>query len=60
MAKFAYTIQIEASTEKEADTKMQALSTMASRLTARELDKLAWIIKNDPAKTAIAKKALGV
>jgi len=60
MAKFSYDINIEASNETEADTKMKALTTLASKLSVKELDKLAWIIKNDPAKTALAKKALGV
>lgn len=60
MKKFSYDITIEASTETEADTKMKALTTLAAKLSAKELDKLAWIVKNDPVKTAIAKKALGV
>ena len=60
MKKFNYTITIEAPSEAEADTKMKALITLASKLSAKELDKLAWIVKNDPIKTAIAKKALGV
>lgn len=60
MKKFNYDITIEASTEQEADTKMKALITLAGKLNAKELDKLAWIVKNDPVKTAIAKKALGV
>lgn len=60
MAKFSYTLQIDAPLEKEADTKMKALSVLASKLSAKELDKLADIIKNDPVKTAMAKKALGV
>lgn len=53
-------MHIEAQSETEADTKMKALVTLASKLTARELDKLAWVVKNDPGKTALAKKALGV
>lgn len=60
MAKHSYELSLEAATNKEADTKMQALVTLASRLTANELEKLAWIVKNDPVKTAMAKKALGV
>lgn len=58
--KFSYSIQIEAALEKEADTKMKAVSVLASRLTAKELEKLADIIKNDPVKTQMAKKYLGV
>ena len=60
MKKFNYEITIEAPSEAEADTKMKAITILASKLSAKELDKLAWIVKNDPVKTAIAKKALGV
>jgi len=60
MKKYSYTINIEAQSESEADTKMKALVTLASKLSAKELDKLAWVVKNDPAKTALAKQALGV
>ncbi len=60
MAKHSYEINIEASSEKEADSKMKSLTVLASRLTEKELAKLADIIKNDPVKTAMAKKALGV
>jgi len=60
MAKFNYDISIEAPTEQEADTKMSALTVLASRLNAKELEKLAHIVKNDPVKLSLAKKALGV
>lgn len=60
MKKYGYDISIEAASEAEADTKMKALISLASKLSAKELDKLAWIVKNDPVKTAMAKKALGV
>jgi hypothetical protein len=60
MKKFNYEMTIEAQSEPEADTKMQALTTLAGKLTAKELEKLAHIVKNDPVKTAMAKKALGV
>jgi hypothetical protein len=60
MSKFSYDLEITASNEAEADTKMQALTTLASRLSAKELEKLAYIIKHDPIKTAMAKQALGV
>jgi hypothetical protein len=60
MKKYNYELEISASTEKEADTKMAALTILASKLSAAELDKLAYIVKNDPVKTAMAKKALGV
>lgn len=60
MTKFGYNFTIEAPNEKEADTKMKALTVLASRLNAKELEKLAHIVKNDPVKTAMAKSALGV
>ena len=60
MKKYHYDMAIEASTETEADGKMTALSTLASKLTTKELTRLAHIVKNDPVKTAMAKKYLGV
>lgn len=60
MSKHTYTITIEAKTEKEAEAKMQALTTLTSRLTENELSKLAYVIKHDPVKTALAKRYLGV
>jgi hypothetical protein len=60
MAKYTYDISIEAPSEEESETKMKALTILASRLTAKELEKLAHIVKNDPVKLSLAKKALGV
>ena len=60
MKKFHYDISIEAKTETEADAKMTALTTLACKLSQTELTKLAHVIKNDPIKTALAKKYLGV
>lgn len=60
MNTYSYELDIPANTENEADTKMKALIILASKLNSKELEKLAWIIKNDPVKTAFAKKALGV
>ena len=60
MKKYSYDISIEAASEAEADAKMKALSVLAKKLTTKELLKLADIVQNDPVKTAIAKKALGV
>lgn len=60
MNKFSYDLEISATNEQEADTKMQALTILAAKLSARELAKLADIIKNDPIKTAMAKRVLGV
>ncbi len=60
MTKHTYEIEIAATSESEAETKMRALTTLAAKLNTKELDKLAYIVKNDPVKTALAKKALGV
>jgi len=60
MKKYNYELTIEASTEAEADAKMSAISTLVKKLTAKELTKLAHIVQNDPIKTAMAKRALGV
>jgi len=47
-------------TKANADVKAKALAVLAAKLSAIELDKLADVIKNDPTKTALAKKFLGV
>jgi hypothetical protein len=60
MTTFKYQMQIQAPSEKEAESKMRSLTVLASKLKTQELEKLADIITNDPAKTALAKKALGV
>ena len=60
MSKYSYELHIAASNEQEAETKMRAVTVLASKLSAKELEKLAHIVKNDPVKMAIARKALGV
>lgn len=60
MQKFCYEISIEAKTDMQAENKMKALAVLASKLSAKELARLADIVKNDPIKTALAKKYLGV
>lgn len=60
MKKFHYDISIEATAEAEADAKMTALTTLAGKLSQKELSKLAHVIKHDLVKTALAKKYLGV
>lgn len=60
MTTFNYEINIEATTEVEADTKMKAITVLVKKLKSTELAKLAHIVQNDPIKTAMAKKALGV
>ena len=60
MKKYSYELEIAAPSEKEADTKMEALLVLAAKLSTKELEKLAHIVKNDPVKLALAKNALGV
>ena len=60
MKKYHYDISIEAKSDTEADAKMNALTILASKLSEKELAKLAHVIKHDPIKTALAKKYLGV
>ena len=60
MKEYAYTINITAKKEEDAQDKMKALIILASKLSAMELSKLAHVIKHDPVKTALAKKYLGV
>jgi len=60
MNKFSYDLTIEAKEEKEAESKVAALTTLASCLTALELTRLAHIVKHDPVKTTLAKKYLKV
>jgi hypothetical protein len=60
MKKFQYDFAIDAQTQTDADAKMTALVTLAIHLSVKEIAKLAHIIKNDPIKTAMAKKYLGV
>jgi len=58
--KYSFEINIEAQTADEASAKVQAASTLMQKLTAREIGKLAEVVKNDPVKTTLAKKALGL
>lgn len=60
MKKFHYDISIEAKHETDADQKMKALTILASKLSEKELSRLAHIVKHDPVKTSLAKKYLGV
>jgi hypothetical protein len=60
MKSYTYKIALEEKSEPEADAKMEALITLAGNLSVQELSKLAHIVKTDPAKTALAKKYLGV
>jgi hypothetical protein len=58
--KYTFEISIEALTQEDALQKIQAASTLMQKLSAREISKLAEVVKNDPVKTALAKKALGL
>lgn len=60
MAKHTFEITIEANNENEAVTKMTALTILAGKLNPKELERLAQIVKNDPIKTALAKKYMGL
>lgn len=51
---------IDAPTQGEAFDKLKAATTLMQKLKEKELSKLAEVVKNDPIKTAIAKKALGL
>ena len=58
--KFNFEVSIEAVTQQEAEVKLTAASTLMQKLRAREIAKLADVVKNDPIKTTLAKKALGL
>lgn len=60
MNKFHFNVTIETKTANEAEEKVKSLVILASKLSARELAKLAAVVANDPVKTALAKKYLGV
>ncbi len=60
MDKFKYTLTVAAKDQPEAKEKADALQTLASKLSAKELKKLAHIVLHDPIKTAMAKSYLGV
>jgi hypothetical protein len=60
MKEYNYNVKVPALLEKEAAEKVAALAILASNLTAKELTKLAHVVKHDPLKLAMAKKYLGV
>ncbi len=60
MNKYSYEITIEAPTAQEAEAKLRAASVLMQKLKANEIARLADVVKNDPMKTAFAKKALGL
>lgn len=60
MNKFSYDITIEANSQEEALAKVKAASVLMQKLKPNEIARLAEVVKSDPIKTAIAKKALGL
>jgi len=60
MQKFSFDITIEAASQEEAIEKLKAATTLMQRLKTNEIKKLSEVVKNDPVKTAFAKKALGL
>lgn len=60
MTKHQFTVTIEARTEAEAEQKVKAVTTLISLLNAKELTKMAHVVKHDPVKTALAKTYLGL
>ena len=60
MNKYSFEVSIEAQTQSEAEVKLSAASILMQKLKAREIAKLADVVKNDPMKTSLAKKALGL
>ena len=60
MNKYNFEVAIEASSEEEATEKLKAAIILMQKLKANEIKRLSDIVKNDPAKTAMAKRALGL
>ncbi len=60
MDKFSKTLTITGKEQTTVNDKIEALTVLANKLTAKELKKLAHVVANDPVKTALAKKYLGV
>jgi len=60
MKKYTYEMEIGGNSEAEADAKAKALTTLAARLSAKELERLEKVVLHEPGKLAIAKKALGL
>ena len=60
MNTYKYEVQVQATSKEEAQSKMKSICDLLKKLNEKELGKLAYIVMNDPIKTALAKKALGV
>ncbi|HSZ72475.1 MAG TPA: hypothetical protein VK750_07340 [Cytophagaceae bacterium] len=60
MTEHIFEVSIKAPTHPEAVEKLKAALTLMQSLKTIEIKKLADVVKNDPIKTAFAKKALGL
>jgi hypothetical protein len=60
MNKYSFEVSIEAATQQEAEVKLKAVATLIQKLKTNELVRLAEFVRNDPVKTALAKKYLGL
>ena len=60
MQTYNYQLGISATSETDAEIKVKALAVLARKLKATELQALAKTVANDPVKTALAKKYLGL
>lgn len=60
MNNYQYNASIPAPTEAQADTKMEALMTMAAHLDANTLKAFAHVLTTDPGKVRVAKSFLGI
>lgn len=60
MRTYTYDFSIQAKTENEAESKLKSLTVLASRLSEKELSKLAHIVEHQPMVLAIAKQKLGL
>lgn len=46
--------------ENEADLKAEGLAVLGAKLSGKEIQRLKQVVLNEPAKLALAKKALGL
>ena len=60
MKAYKYDLAIHEHSEQEADSKIKSLSVLASKLSAKELERLAHVVEHEPLKLAMAKKGLGL
>lgn len=57
--KFSYKASIPAAGQKQADIKMASLMRIASKLNAGQLEAIAKVVQNDPAKIEMALNFIG-